>query len=348
MRIILFLIILLSLPFAANARAQVDTVIAAFDRGCSDNRGNDRCDPEYHSIMRKLYGIESAKTLKSRKLDVRRVYIINGYGRDVIAVTFLRKEDGTAWVEILSPAWDLLKVQPRKLIGTLSPSDWKKVVELTSLADNASGSKVSIALALANIEEQTNDSEKPITLCIHGWGAVFETASGDFYAGSCKDEEGVTKAFDTLPIARAVLPECTGFQLDEFRNMASLLAECQLLGGDRYIAFEAWTLANAINQIDRQDVTRDAVASFFADKSSIAIDQLFNLYQQNDIYVFPPYGEAADKASASGQASAYSDDGESYEYNEISFEFIKKDGAFLIESMTYEERKTIRLDEDSE
>ncbi|HEX8215926.1 MAG TPA: hypothetical protein VF577_00555, partial [Allosphingosinicella sp.] len=76
---------LLFVSFAAAAPAQ-----QAVDPNCSDDRGLNRCSDEQQRQMRQLYAVPTIEEHAAAGEEVRRVFYVDGYGRDLILIAFVR------------------------------------------------------------------------------------------------------------------------------------------------------------------------------------------------------------------------------------------------------------------
>jgi hypothetical protein len=217
---------------------------------CRDDDGVDRCDPEQHRRVLARYGLQPIETHLAAGDMVRRAFFVDGYGNDLVAISFVRAKgrDPVLWVHVPSgkeqgrppmqasvpgPVWDDLVRRSAHFDRTLGPapkpkpnpdSEWEEIVlcshswvytvEATELADR-------LDVRLARVRRKTDDA--------------------------C--EEGLAQAF-ALELARAavpLLPACALLDPRQHRNLASLLSACTLLSGDRLAA------AEVMNRLDLLD-----------------------------------------------------------------------------------------------
>ena len=101
--------------------------LEAYQRGCRDDDGNDRCSPEAHDRMRALYGLESAEDLLARGVTMRRAMFVDGYGNDVAAITFWREPGMAPMVEVRSPRVSE-REEPQPLRAAISGETWAEVL----------------------------------------------------------------------------------------------------------------------------------------------------------------------------------------------------------------------------
>lgn len=60
------------------------------DPNCRDDRGTDRCAETEQRRMRELYGVRSIEEHQAAGDQVRRIFYVDGYGRDLILIAFVR------------------------------------------------------------------------------------------------------------------------------------------------------------------------------------------------------------------------------------------------------------------
>lgn len=227
---------------------------SVWERGCGDDRGNDRCDDETRKKMLGLYGLESAERLADRNVALFRAMIVDGYGNDTVAVSFIREPGRSPYVDVRAPS---LKPDEEQLLRSpVSFEVWETVRAASSNFDRL----------LASELRPEGDSR---TICLHGWVAVAEVVdpSNPYVSTVTSIEEGQRKsrteivrstasvrrdtesacanglampfAFELAGIARKQIGECSALDIDDFRNSATLLALCHRLRGDRHAAAEA-------------------------------------------------------------------------------------------------------------
>lgn len=256
-------------PLLSAALAAAQPAPAPAPAGdCRDDRGTDRCAPEQQARMRALYGVLSIEAHRDAGDRVRRVFYVNGYGRDLVMIAFLRApgRDPTLSVHFPQPEG---APRPEPLTVPVSQALWDEVDE-----------------AAANFEREIVPLDPPpgpgeeeaIRLCLHAWVYTIEAVdrAGPGPArirrkteDACQDGPAEVLAARVARIALPLFPHCAALDLSQYRNRASALAACSLLHGDRIAAAEALNLAQAFEQIGRpEDAAR--LAGLFAD--TVAID----------------------------------------------------------------------------
>jgi hypothetical protein len=228
-----------------------------FDRGCADNDGAERCDKDIQRDMLDLYTWESAKALADGGVQFRRFMMVDGYGRDVIGITFERWPGSSPQVSVDVPrskiaGGELEGPPPTPLVATLGQDAWRRTPAVTERFDQK---------LAREIEGNESNDENVLTICLHGWFTVVE--AGDparppaaiiappelrsDAEGSCAKGLAMPAAFELAQIAFGSLEECHGLILSNFRNLIALLAYCNRLGGDRLAAAEAAKMINGFD-----------------------------------------------------------------------------------------------------
>lgn len=224
---------------------------SVFDRGCGDDRGVDRCDSDVRAKMLDLYGFSPAEELALQNVAMLRGMIVDGYGRDTVAISFMREPGQTPYVDVRAPSAS--PTEEQFLRASVPIADWEAVW-----------------LASANFDRQLvseqGDESDTLRICLHGWVAVVESiettsphvSSTVSYDGgervakteivrpearvyrdtesACAGGLAMPFAFEMARYAHRLLPQCSALDIDEYRNAAMLLSHCHRLRGDRHAA----------------------------------------------------------------------------------------------------------------
>lgn len=228
-RLLLFaLFALVVLPAAAQSAAD-------FASGCADDNGADRCTPEAVKAWRDKYGLPSIEQMTGEGTVVRRVLYVDGYGRDLMALSAIRAKNAAPVIEIRLPreGTDEPVIRTRPISATL----WERL-----LADSAAAHR--------RYQPEAGGDVDALPICRHAWVSRFE--AGDprrlaqyvvaqqwedaetraATASACTD--GPTNDF-AAALARTAaeeLAECSGLNLAGQRNWVTLLDTCLRLSGD--------------------------------------------------------------------------------------------------------------------
>ncbi|HZF94656.1 MAG TPA: hypothetical protein VEZ20_07245 [Allosphingosinicella sp.] len=252
------------LAAAAPARAEQQ---AAPARDCSDDRGVDRCAEEQQRRTRALFGVRSIEEHRAANDEVRRVFYVDGYGRDVVAIAFVRAPGRDPKVLVHYPYRDgETPIAP--LEAPVSEDVWNDVVERSanfhrSFADDRSA--------------PSENGE--ITICLHSWVYTIEAvgrAQGirppqirRKTEDACQDGPGEAFAGQLDRIARSLFPHCAGLDIDNHRNEAMVLSACRILRGDRLAAAGVLNAAEGFSNARGPDDAR-LLSGLFHDRATIA------------------------------------------------------------------------------
>ncbi|WP_431851805.1 hypothetical protein [Allosphingosinicella sp.] len=227
---------------SAAAAAQRST-----DPSCSDDRGVDRCSEEQQRRTRQLFGVRSIEEHGAAGDDVRRVFYVDGYGRDIVMIAFVRApgRDPTAW--IYHPEREG-EARPEPFQAPVSQEAWKEVVEGSA---NFHRSFVGQRPA-----PTANSEEGEIVVCLHSWVYTIEAVDRPQLNSppqirrktedACEDGPGEAFAQQLDRIARSMFPHCAALDVEQYGNEAMALAACRILRGDRLAAAEVLNGAQAI------------------------------------------------------------------------------------------------------
>jgi hypothetical protein len=234
-------------PEAAGERPQA--------RDCSDDRGVNRCAADQQRRVRALFGVRPIEEHRDAGDQVRRAFYVDGYGRDVVAIEFIRAKGADPMLRVHFPTWPgEARVAP--LTAPVDEQNWTALLRRSEHFDRS----------LMPVEEASKpnrrkrkgkeevDEQEVITLCLHSWVFTAEASDGADGAGratavrsrtedACDD--GLTGAFaaEVEALAVSLLPPCAMLDPRQHRNDASRLSACRLLRGDRMAAarvFNTW------------------------------------------------------------------------------------------------------------
>lgn len=267
-----------STVMAQEAERDAEAISDVFDRGCGDDQGTDRCDPEVQQRMRGYYGLDTIESLAQGKVATYRTMLVDGYGVDVAAIIFARPPGQAPYVEVRAPSLTPEDEQPLRAV--ISPEVWQRVQGLSANFDQ-------------KLASETDLEDGLMRLCLHGWFAVVEAVTvrspsisityleGDMdnerreitrpaatvrkdSEGACADGLAMPFAFALADEARRALAECSNLKLDDFRNSAMMLATCHWLRGDRLTAARAYEVVERLNRASRSSEEPD-LSQLFVD-----------------------------------------------------------------------------------
>ena len=301
----------LALCMAAPALGQVpdesaDADETVWDRNCGDDSGTDRCDAEVQAGMRALYGWESAEALLEQRVQFRRLMMVDGYGRDVLGLSFERPPGASPKVVVevpVDPERPAMTDPSAPLTAILSEDRWNEVLALTRHFDEQ--------LAREVAKEESKGGR--ITICLHSWVAVMEAGdpklTGREDAKLRADTEdacvnGLTMAasFQLADLAFEALPECQSLRLEDYRNRFMLLNHCKRLGGDRIAAAGVGSLVDKLDEWERNpDATK--VEWLFAAGSRGDAERFAETLAGWNVYWQAPHAQDQHHATLSGWMS---------------------------------------------
>lgn len=228
------------------ADAQQPGQLQAATPECSDDRGTDRCSAEQHRRVLALYGLEPIERLRGDGAQVRRVFYVDGNGRDAAAITFERRPERDPMMFVHFPRQGGARPRPQ-MEAQVPEAVWWDIVN---------GSE-DFERDLAPLPE--GDSG----VCLHSWVYTVEAADptrGRELASARRKTQSACGgglagryARHVYDLAVPLLPHCAALDADRHRNSVALLQACSLLSGDRSAAALAMNAAQALRNIGEPD-----------------------------------------------------------------------------------------------
>lgn len=210
-------------------------------RACRDDKGVDRCAEDGQARMRALYGADSLETLAGGKIAVRRAFFVDGYGRDIGLVSFLRPPGADPAIEVRFPAERRTEALPT-LAAPLSEQQWRDALRETALFERR----------LVPLEDASP------SICLHGWVATVEANDPPFLPQNqfpTREVRGVSRrktdsacgndglamraAMRLATLALDSIPACGTLDRNRHRSEVHALGACARLRGDRFAAAAA-------------------------------------------------------------------------------------------------------------
>lgn len=370
MREILAAMVLMTASTAALAQERPSAPVETRslpDPDCSDDRGSNRCGRAAHERMRALYGIESPEALLARGVTMRRAMFVDGYGRDMVAVTFWREPGKVPMVEVRSPRAEGGE-EPQQLRAAVSGQTWEEIVSASEFFDRD--------LAAEPPQPGSAATSPPgPRLCLHSWVVVVEAVDAPrvvpnivFGTGSvaqardpslpvevsttpasirsdtedaCSDGLGMNYAMALATAGLDQLTECSSLKLDDFRNEPHLLATCHRLRGDRLVAGEANAIPRRLERALSTENAREA-GWLFVGMGAERQNRYRTAIAGGDVYFTAPVGIDADHAMIRGEIVWSAQDGSPSERADLTLNLLRVTGDFVIDTFELSERRPHR------
>ncbi len=352
---------LLAPAFAqSNAGLQADDIDdSVFERGCGDDRGQDRCDAQMQQEMRALYGWETAEKEVKAGVQFRRFMMVDGYGRDVLAITFERRPGMPPRVRV-----DIPRVKEEDQIfanrpgpkevdsplqAELGSGEWERALSLTKNFDQS----LTRELEIENGEEK--GEENTISICLHGWFTVVEAGdpSGpetpvdqsirSDAESACDKGLAMPTSFQLADLAIQTLSVCRDLDPENYRNAIMMLNACRWLGGDRVAAAKALDLVRELKEADDKASTNRFQSLFVRGAEEEAV-RLSDWIGEKTVYWGLPYAQDARHAILRGYQSetlSETDQSQTARYQDIALYLEKPGFVWRVASFELGETRTI-------
>ncbi|HYI63807.1 MAG TPA: hypothetical protein VEW71_02865 [Allosphingosinicella sp.] len=234
------------------------------NRNCRDDTGVNRCAEEQQRRVRTLFGVGSIEEHRAAGDQVLRIFYVDGYGRDLILIAFVRTpgRDPTLWVH--HPPRDG-EPRPQPFQMPVSQAIWNEVVQRSANFDRT-------------FTPRPGTDPSTIGICLHSWVYTIEAVGRSRgrlpselrrkTEDACEDGPGSAYALELQRIALSLIPHCAALDPAQHRNPATMLAACRILHGDRLAAAEVLNLAGPFRHV-RGAEARPRIAGLFAHETRI-------------------------------------------------------------------------------
>lgn len=351
---------------AQDQDAPADDLGDVFDRGCGDDDGTDRCSPVVQAQMYAEYGIAAPSELLEENITVRRAMFVDGYGNDVAAIAFSRAPGESPVVEVFTPGSQGPN-QPAPLRAFVSEAVWQDVMSSSRDFDEE------LARELPQVEAAgAAPPPPPLRICLHAWFVVAEAVdaprvrtnalAGTGSAGqardpslpvipsmrpgairsdaegACADGLAMRYAFELADLAHAALAECSTLDQDNFRTIASLLARCRYLSGDRLVAGEASQLAQEVSRALSSAEERE-LRWLFVGSGNARADRFRSAIAGGTLYFGNVTGLDYDRAQIAAQLYFPHEYDDMAEVADLTINLLRQSRGFKIDTFTVGERR---------
>lgn len=231
---IMFLSILALLAVPASAQE-----FENFASGCADDSGGDRCSDAAVKAWHDRYDLRPVETMAADGTTVRRMLYVDGYGRDVLAISAIRVKGASPVIEIRRPR-SKDDAQPATWTRPIPEKAWDRIL----------GDATTAHRRLAPETKAGDDT----AICLHAWVSRFESGEprrlAPFVVGqlwldpesrvmtisACEGSPTQRFGATLAEIAADTFGECSSIDVDRMRNGIALIEACVGLRGDTLAA----------------------------------------------------------------------------------------------------------------
>lgn len=204
---------------------------APADRTCLDDNNRDICAAPMRAELLETLGMATAEADAAAGVESYRVFFVDGYGRDLPGFVFERRPGS-------GPMSVVYGTEGRRLEAPVSPAVWDEVVARAEFADR-------------DLVQLPADPNAGPGFCLHAWSSTVEMTNTPVTRwrsepvrrrteNACNDALTTRFAFFVAEQTLKAQPHCQGLDPDRQRNVATLLASCMALKGDRVAAGSAF------------------------------------------------------------------------------------------------------------
>lgn len=305
---------------------------------CRDDDMRDRCSAVEQEKMRKLYRVEPIKAFENG--ISRRLFYVDGYGNDVVAIEFLRLPERDPMLRVHFPT--VPGEEPVAPLQTfLTTLQWETIIDASEFFDRQ---------YVVPKPTKRADDEDDITICLHSWVYWAEATdpgkkSRSVTDDACNDSPVEQYAWKAVKLARSLFPQCSMLDLQFSRNDATLLRACEGLVGDRLAAAEVWNRGRSfrsigsaesyggIDDFSSYDITLDYNGSVTKGKAADAMwKSIFAAKTHPNFYYDWIKGIDEDTVVISGGLYLSGDDGKD-QIAEVEMRWEKDGGNFDLETI---------------
>jgi len=245
---------------------------------CDQDDQSVACAVAEQARLEARYGAPSIETESATGAQVFRSFFYDGYGRDILLVSFEMRPNMPPMVVVRGNAEERVEAPG-------AASTWDRVESEGIFADRV----------LMPMAAKSGDDE--VLICMHGWGVVVEMANAADDSGyrpavrrkaqnTC-DHDGMAGRFGFLLADQAVLSveACEQLDADKHRNAVARLRACLFLQGN---TLAAASLMNEKGEPPGRDYagtpTRQEWSDWLSTNSTSRIDWAGAVYQETSIY----------------------------------------------------------------
>lgn len=306
---------------ALPAQDKQDRTQTERERDCQDDNGVDRCSAEEHRRVLELFGMKPIEEHARAGDQVRRVFYVDGYGRDMVAIAFVRPAGNDAMLSVYWPQ-EGGKAARAPATALISAETWRNVL------------RRSVNFARDLQPKPKVPPSDDIVVCLHSWVYTLEATDRplDVEAmevtrtvhDACGEGPAGQFAQDAQDIALALVPPCLALDAKQHRNPASQLHACRRLEGDRLAAADAMNRLHPLQFIDSDDLDQvqqvfrsDAVLDWGGQTAGTGAGNAAELWlkqaserENASLFIGRVVGERPDRAAAEGEMVRYVGDGD--------------------------------------
>lgn len=210
-----------------------------FASGCADDSGGDRCSDTAVKAWHDRYGLRPVETMAADGTTVRRILYVDGYGRDMLAISAFRAKGAPPAIEIRRPSGKE-EAGPMTWMRPIPEEAWDRILDHAATAhrrfapETKTGDDAGICLHAGVLRFESGDPRRLASFVV---GQLWlDPESRATTASTCGD--GPTGRFGATlaEVAAATFGECSSIDASRTRDGIAMIETCMALRGDTIAA----------------------------------------------------------------------------------------------------------------
>lgn len=250
-RVTALALVMFTLAASAQPRPQPEPLTHGT---CNDDRGVDRCTESQQRWMEDLYGVRSIEAHGEAGDQVRRVFYVDGFGRDVVLIAFLQPAEDGPIVSVHFPR-EGNTTPPDPLQAPMPEILWNDMLWRSKLIDRK---LVPLPIPPETIQVCLHPSMYVVEIADPADGTLNSPKIARTTSNGCDGRMAAWFALETQRAALRLFPPCAALDPEQHRSAASQFAACRLLRGERMAAAAVMNRLGSLGRFPGPGDYRDA------------------------------------------------------------------------------------------
>lgn len=202
-----------------------------------------------------MFGVRSIEEHRDAGDQVRRVFYVDGYGRDVVLISFIRAPGREPMAYVHFPGREGERPRP-PFEAPVPQRTWGDMLRRSASFDRSFMPRPP--------PPPEPGEEQIVNVCLHSWVYTIEANDPSRQSGdpaslrrktedACEDGPGEAFAWELQVATLPLFPACAALDPDRHRNPAAQLSACAILSGDRLAAAAVMNRLDGFRRADRPE-----------------------------------------------------------------------------------------------